>query len=313
MPWQRPAIDRPDLSPEDRERVAEVVQFTSDFTVAEPFEANPGGATTVQRFDRDAFSQPAANLDFGERADFSVGNGVFRKLWVSAPSSTTASDGLGPLFNARGCQECHIKDGRGNPPAPGSPDAVSFLIALGSPAGSPYGRQLQDFAVGGLIAEGRIAITYTERDVELGGGGIVSLREPHYEIIDPGYGPIPEGTTLSPRVAPQMIGLGLIQAIHRNDILANADPDDADGDGISGRPNWFVDPATGEELLGRFGWRANQPSIAHQSAGAFANDMGLSTELVPQSHGDCTPLQTDCLEAPIGDDEAGVEVAPEAL
>lgn len=308
-----PPVERPDLDADDRERIAAIVMPTDNFDAAEAFEANPGGATTTPRIDRDAFSQPASNLAFSARADFSVGNGVFRKLWVSSPSSTNASDGLGPLFNARGCQECHIKDGRGHPPAIGATDAVSFLLALSNPAGtvSPYGHQLQDFAVPGLQAEGHVEVNYTERVVELNGGETATLRVPRYEVLDLGYGPLPEDTVLSPRIAPQMIGLGLLEAIHPNDILARADPDDLDGDGITGRVNWVTDYATGEIVIGRFGWRANQPTVAQQSAVAFANDMGLATELVALPHGDCTDLQDTCMAAPIGAAAGDPEVAPE--
>ncbi|MCC6736142.1 MAG: c-type cytochrome [Bauldia sp.] len=308
-------VDRPDLDPADIDRIAAIVAPTSDFTRAENFEANQGGATTTMRLDRDAFSQPAANLDFAGRADFSVGNGVFRKLWVSAPSSTAASDGLGPLFNARGCQECHIKDGRGHPPAAGATDAVSFVVGLSAPHGGgaafAFGGQLQDFGVPGLPSEGRIAIAWTEEPVTLAGGETVSLRVPSYSVTEGGFGPLPEGTLLSPRIAPQMIGLGLIEAIHPNDILARADPADADGDGISGRVHWVTDIATGEPAIGRFGWKAAQPSIADQSATAFAMDMGLSTALVPRAHGDCGDLQPACLALPTGNPPGGFEVAPE--
>jgi len=308
-----PAFDRPDLTAEDRARIAPIVEPTTDFTEAEAFEANPGGATTDQRFDRDAFSQPAANLAFAQQSDFAVGNGVFRKLWVSAPSSTRASDGLGPLFNARGCQECHIKDGRGHPPADGAGDAVSFLLALGYPDGEvgPYGIQLQDFAVNALPAEGRVEVTYTEEVIELAGGETAMLRTPHYTISDLAYGPIGGDTLIGPRVAPQMIGLGLLEAIHENDILAQADADDADGDGISGRPSWVTDLITGETVLGRFGWRASRPTVAQQSAAAFSNDMGLSNIWFPDGHGDCTAEQADCLAAPVGAAPGEVEVAQE--
>lgn len=307
-------MDRPDLDPADFERIAAVVMPTSDFARAESFEANPGGATTTLRLDRDAFSQPANNLDFAGRSDFAVGNGVFRKLWVSAPSSTMASDGLGPLFNARGCQECHIKDGRGHPPAPGATDAVSFVVGLTAPHGGAafvFGNQLQDFGVPGAPSEGRIAVAYAEEPVALAGGEVVSLRVPSYTVAAGGYGPLPDGTLLSPRIAPQMIGLGLIEAIHANDLLARADPDDADGDGISGRIHWVTDLASGMPAIGRFGWKAAQASIADQSATAFAMDMGLSTALVPRAHGDCGAAQPTCLALPEGNAPDGFEVAPE--
>jgi CxxC motif-containing protein (DUF1111 family) len=191
-------------------------------------------------------------LTFEQERDFKLGNALFRKLWVSSPSSTQASDGLGPLFNARGCQSCHLKDGRGHPPE-GNSDATSMFLRLARPARTDaerealanyvalnfpdpvYGEQLQDFAVPGLKAEGHMRIDYEETSVTLGDGEVISLRKPTYSVDDLGYGPMHPDTTLSPRIAPQMIGMGLIQAIESADIVANADPDDVDGNGISGR------------------------------------------------------------------------------
>ncbi len=298
---------RPDLTAKDRARIAGIVRPATDFSAPERFETNQGGATTTRRFDRDAFSQPAANLEFADRARFSVGNGIFRKLWVSAPSSTTGSDGLGPLFNARGCQECHLKDGRGHPPAPGDP--VSFVYFLSAPATDgpepAYGGQIQDFAAPGLVAEGHPAVTYEERPVKLN-GGTASLRVPHYRVDDLAHGPLPEGTLTSPRVAPPMIGLGLLEAIHPDDLAALADPDDADGDGISGRLGRSTDGG-----IGRFGWKATEPSLATQSARAFFADMGLSTPAFPDGHGECTPAETRCLAAPVGAEPGGFEVPQE--
>ena len=99
-------------------RLAQIVRPTSDFARAETYEINGGGAATSHKpVNISAFSNPSANMSFERELDFKVGDGIFRKLWVSAPSSTTSSDGLGPLFNARSCQSCHLKDGRGRPPA----------------------------------------------------------------------------------------------------------------------------------------------------------------------------------------------------
>ena len=103
------------------------------FTQAEPGEARAGGATTVNKSDRNAFSLPSANLPPTRRLDFSVGNSFFRSPWVIAPSTTTARDGLGPLFNTNACQNCHVKDGRGHPPAPDALNAVSMLVRLSIP------------------------------------------------------------------------------------------------------------------------------------------------------------------------------------
>lgn len=313
------ALDQPvrtDLSPEDMARVARVTAPTTDFSRAEPFEAKQAGASTVEpRLDSNAFSLFSANLDFEGQQSFSLGNGLFRKDWVSAPSSTQASDGLGPLFNARACQSCHIKDGRGHAPVPEAAGAVSLLvrasvapdadaaraIAEGRLTAVPsprYGGQIQDAAVAGLRPEARIDITYDDVPVELAGGETVVLRRPHLTLADPAYGPV-DDLRLSARVAPPMIGLGLVEAIAAEDIIAAADPDDVDGDGISGRYNWSLGP-DGERRLGRFGWKAAQPTIIDQSAHAFAGDMGLSTRLLPDPYGDCTDTQADCRALPNG-------------
>lgn len=311
-------VTRTDLNEKDIKRVRKVTRPTVNFTKAESFEAMSGGAaTSLATVNQDSFSQFSANLTFAEEEEFKLGNALFRKLWVSSPSSTQASDGLGPLFNARACQSCHLKDGRGRPPE-GRSDATSMFFRL---ARGPvddierqaietfavpnfpdpvYGGQLQDLAVPGLAAEGKMKIAYEEIEVALAGGETVSLRKPSYSATSLAYGPLGETTTLSPRVTPAMIGLGLVQAIHEADILANADPEDADGDGISGKAALVHDPRSGRVALGRFGWKAQNPSIRVQSADAFAGDIGISTPDVPLSHGDCTEAQKACLDLPTG-------------
>jgi len=310
---------RSDLSEEDRARVRAVTAPAIEFTVAEPFEAMSGGAATDTGSPNSAaFSQPSANLDFEGEQNFLLGNGLFRKLWVSSPSSTQASDGLGPLFNARSCQRCHLRDGRGHPPAYVGDTALSMLIRLSIPPQSDddaqllenrvlhripeptYGGQLQDHGVPGLPGEGRIEVTYEEFPVALNGGETVMLREPNFQITELGFGPMHPDTMTSPRIAPPMIGLGLLDAIHPDDILAIADPEDSDGDGISGRVSWVRNPITDEIEVGRFGWKANTPSVRVQSADAFSGDIGISTPLFPISWGDCTPLQSECLDLPDG-------------
>lgn len=305
----------------DRTKIAAVLSPPTDFSRPEPFEAKPAGAATVRAITTaDAFSQHSANMPFEREMDFKLGNALFRKTWVAAPASTRASDGLGPLYKARGCQDCHLKDGRGHTPP--TPDAtrVSMFLRLSVPGGpvpegiadwiatSPdptYGGQLQDLAAPGHAAEGRMDITWTETPVPLADGTVVNLRAPTYSLADPAYGAPSPDLMLSPRVAPQMIGLGLLEAIPAADILARQDPDDADGDGISGRAQIVPSLEYGVPMLGRFGLKAGAPTVREQSAGAFAGDMGLSTWLLPDPWGDCTPAQTACREGPHGQ-EPGV-------
>lgn len=288
------------------------------FTKAEPGEANSGGSATVRKTDHNAFSLPSANLSPTRRLDFSVGNSFFRSPWVIAPSTTTARDGLGPLFNTNGCQNCHIKDGRGHPPTPGAPNAVSMLVRLSIPDQPPYaklierlgvvpepvyGGQLQDMAVPGVVPEGKVRVDYEPVNVSFKDASVIELRKPLLKITQLGYGPLHPDTRFSARIAPPMIGLGLLEAISDADILRNAKPRDGDKQAIVGRPNWVWDDARQKTVLGRFGWKAGQPSLNQQNAHAFSGDMGLSTRLMPFD--DCTDAQIACKRAPNGDGADG--------
>ncbi|SEI87038.1 CxxC motif-containing protein, DUF1111 family [Allopseudospirillum japonicum] len=294
----------------------------------DPSEVRAGGEATVFKTDRNAFSLPSANMSLMRKLDFNVGNSFFRNPWVIAPASTDARDGLGPLYNTNACQNCHIKDGRGHPPEAGDTSAVSMFLRLSIPASTPeqeaqrlqgtegvipdpiYGTQLQDFAVPGFQPEGRMQIEYTYFTETLADGTQVELRKPHYQIADPAYGAPAENIQLSPRVAPPMIGLGLLEMIPAEAIVAQADPEDANQDGISGKANWVWDIQTQAHELGRFGWKAGMPTVMQQNSGAFAGDMGLTTHLHP--HTDCMPTQA-CERAPNGispESTTGVEVEP---
>ncbi|MDY0937594.1 di-heme oxidoredictase family protein [Pseudomonas viridiflava] len=288
------------------------------FTHAEPGEALSGGSATVKKSDQNAFSLPSANLSPVRRLDFSVGNSFFRSPWVIAPSTTTARDGLGPLFNTNACQNCHIKDGRGHPPEAGDTNAVSMLVRLSIPDDPAfadliqrngvlpepnYGGQLQDMANPGVTPEGKVRVEYDALAVKFRDGTAVELRQPTLRITQLGYGPMHPETHVSARIAPPMIGLGLLEAIADEAVLANADPDDKNGDGISGRANWVWDDAQQKVVMGRFGWKAGQPNLNQQNVHAFSGDMGLTTSL--RRFDDCTPAQTDCLAAPNGNGPDG--------
>jgi CxxC motif-containing protein (DUF1111 family) len=301
----------------------------------DPGEENPGGAATAQRAagTRDAFSQSSGGIGFDGEGKFKVGNAIFRKLWVAAPSSTDTSDGLGPLYNARGCQNCHLKDGRGHPPTGNYPDgdAVSSLLRLSIPPQTDeqrrllaegriksvdepvYGGQLQDVAIPGLDAEGHIHIDYSDVPVTLGDGTVVTLRQPKVSVSEPMFGALHAGTMTSLRVASQMIGLGLLEAIPEEAVRAKADADDADKDGISGRVNEVWSAIENRLVLGRFGWKAGAPTIQEQSAGAFNGDMGISSPIAPHPAGDCTAAQVQCMKAPNGTSERqdGYEIGTE--
>lgn len=310
---------RTDLTEKDQRRVFTITKAAEQFTKAEPYEQMSAGASTsTLKPSGNAFSQHSENLSFEGQRDFKLGNSLFRKIWAPTPSSTLASDGLGPLFNARSCQRCHLKDGRGHPPKDANDLSTSMFLRLSIPPKTEeekasiesgemalipeptYGGQLQDFAIPGVPGEGKMVIHYEEIPITLGDGTQISLRKPTYSISDLGYGPISKDVLLSPRIAPQMIGLGLFEAIHPDDIRILADPDDNDADGISGKVSEILDTKTGEHHMGLFGWKASTPTVGLQTANAFAGDIGISSPLAPRHWGDCTAQQAECLKHPSG-------------
>ena len=218
-----------------------------------------GGDTTAFTSTRNAFGLPARNLESGERRTFVVGNSFFRQNWITAPASTAARDGLGPSFNALSCSSCHTLDGRGKPPDSAEDPQRGLLFRLSIPGQGPnggpmpdpvYGGQLQDRAVLLVPPEGRMIVRYRELPGSFEDGEPYSLRAPTYEIGDLAHGPLHPEVMLSPRVAPAIVGMGLLEAIPETAILALADPDDADGDGISGRPNMVWAVLKGKLALG---------------------------------------------------------------
>lgn len=272
----------------------------------EPGEELSGGDTTVFDTSRDAFSRVARNLAPARRDPFFVGNSFFNRNWVTAPSSTTGVDGLGPTFNASSCSACHFKDGRGAPPAGAAETPVGLLVrvsvpgtsAHGGPVDEPtYGDQLQLGAVHGVEVEATVALSWVEVPGAYGDGTPYSLRRPEL-VVTGGFGPLAEDVMLSPRVAPAIVGMGLLEAVDEAELLAYADETDADGDGISGRANRVWDVLAGRAVLGRFGWKSNQPSVRQQNAGAFLGDMGLTSSIFPAQN--CPPAQARCSDAPRG-------------
>ncbi|MEM6817534.1 MAG: di-heme oxidoredictase family protein [Pseudomonadota bacterium] len=280
--------------------------------------------TSVERFSGDqagtsvsndqAFSQapPAIQRDFAADANFKGGNALFRN----------DQEGQGPLMNAPTCQGCHIRDGRGSVPASTSVpfDAMFMRISLGNDANNNvvpdpiYGTQLHTFGVasfqgndpdaglssfgGGAtasIGEAFATVEYETVSGTYNDGAPYELRRPIYKIKELSYGDFTDGVMFSPRLAQQMIGLGLLGAIPEASILANEDPNDADGDGISGRANRVFDQTTGTEGVGRYGHKATSSSVLQQTAGAYRGDMGATSSFAPEEP--CTAAQSSCINA----------------
>jgi len=269
------------------------------------------GDATVFADGRNAFSFPVANLPNEERTRFAIGNSFFKRNWVQAPASTTARDGLGPHFIARSCGGCHVQDGRGKPPEIlnrlNSEQPVDLLFRISIPGTGPhhgvvpeptYGDQLNNAAVDGVKPEGKINIETTPLHGKYPDGTPYVLQKPGYSFADLAYGPMHPKVMVSPRIAPQVIGLGLLEAVDEQEVLANAKQQAARPDAIKGMPNRVWDAYAQREMLGRFGWKANVASLAHQTAGAFLGDIGITSSLFPDEN--CTKAQTDCLNAPNG-------------
>lgn len=276
---------------------------TPDATPAST-RARSGGDTTVINASPAAFAQPAPNMSAARSDDHFVGNSLFNKNWIVAPGTAKSRDGLGPLFNARSCSACHFKDGRGRAPTPEEPDLAGLLFKIGlagddgSISSHPlYGSQFQDRAIEGVAPEGRVQITYQEVAGTYADGSAFSLRAPTYRATEPGYGPFGE-VRLAPRVAPQVFGVGLLERIPAERLRALADPEDADGDGISGRVSEVTHPVTGQPAIGRFGWKAEQPGVDTQTAAAFNGDLGITSPIFAEV--ELTPAQAELAKLPDG-------------
>lgn len=250
-----------------------------------------GGATTITEATSAAFSFPAPNLDEHGIEVHTEGDAAFEAIFVAGG---IVNNGLGPIFNNTSCVGCHIQDGRGTPPGPNE-QMSSMLLRISVPGGEPngapkevpgFGGQLQPRGLRWVQAEGSVEITYTEEPGRFADNTEYSLRVPRYSITNT-YKPLPSDVMISPRVAPIVFGLGLLEAIPDATILGFADESDANKDGISGRPNYANDVIKGGKSLGRFGHKANTPSLLQQAAGAYNQDMGITSYLFPKesSHG----------------------------
>ncbi|HVW97393.1 MAG TPA: di-heme oxidoredictase family protein [Mucilaginibacter sp.] len=214
-----------------------------------------------------------------------LGDAVFSQTFVTAPAPIHS--GLGTLFNNTSCTNCHHNDGIGLPTAGELQSSLLVRISLpgedehGGPVPVPgYGLQVQDKAVFGKTPECKINISYSYRTYSFPDGETYELRTPDYSLTNL-YAPISGNYLLSPRLAPPMFGLGLLEAVPESEIAALQDLNDADGDGIRGKANYVWDAVTNRKMLGRFGWKANTATILSQVASAFNQDMGITTSVLP--------------------------------
>ncbi|MGE0788216.1 MAG: di-heme oxidoredictase family protein [Sandaracinaceae bacterium] len=279
-------------------------------------EERSAGTATVFDTSRNAFGHPAPDVDSMRRQEFLVGNSFFTDAWVTAPGSVDSRDGLGPVFNSAACAGCHARDGRGSVPDDGD-ELESALVrisvpgedAQGGPAPVPgYGGQIQPHGIAGVPGEATVRVRWEDVPGTFDDGTAYTLHRPTIEITDEAFGALPADTLFSLRTAPATFGLGLLECVPEAQILEREDPDDLDGDGVRGRANRPFDVALGAPALGRFGWKANQPSLSQQDRGAFLGDMGLTSDLFPDA--ECAEGQTECAMATSGGDpEVSAQIA----
>jgi CxxC motif-containing protein (DUF1111 family) len=259
-----------------------------------------GGSQTIFIDGNGAYSQPFPILDATKLQVHDIGDLGFESSFVTAPAPLHS--GLGPVFNSVSCASCHIGDGRGKPPGPGE-SLQSLLIRISIPGmdqyGGPnpvpgFGGQLQQRAVNGHLPEAEVSMVLNYLTGYFADGAPYELTEPEFTLYN-SYMPLPGNLLLSPRVAPPVFGLGLLEAVSMEEVLKYADENDVNKDGISGKPNYVYNAVTGIMDLGRFGWKAGQPNLKQQTAGAYNEDMGITNPVYSKESCEQQP-QYDNLE-----------------
>jgi CxxC motif-containing protein (DUF1111 family) len=254
-----------------------------------------GGKQTVFNSGSGAFSQMFSGLPKAKEDLHEMGDLAFEATFNA--DITQLNHGLGPIFNNQSCGSCHIADGRGKAPNAGE-KLSSLLIRLSlegkGPHGEPlavpgFGGQLQQRGIFGILAEADVEVSYENVNGQFDDGTTYTLRKPNFNFNNT-YQSLPGNVLISPRMASPVFGLGLLEAIDENSILALADENDNNKDGISGKPNYAFDVLSQKVKLGRFGWKAAQTSIIQQSAGAYNEDMGI-TNLIYQKESSFNQMQ----------------------
>jgi CxxC motif-containing protein (DUF1111 family) len=265
--------------------------------------AASGGVLTTEARGKEMLRSLPPGLDESRQAKRLRGEAFFNTPFVPAPSPAVLRDGLGPLFNSVSCESCHNNLGRGRPADEGGNPSVSLVLQLsassryGTWGPHPrYGSNFNPQGVPGVPGEGKVRVTYETVSGRYADGARWEIRKPTYRFEQLAYGPI-DDAAVSPRMAQSLMGMGLLEVIPEADVLANADEDDEDRDGISGRPNWIVDERGGRRL-GRFGWKANQAHVRAQTVAALLAEQGINSEGTSDSN--CALAQTECLAAAHG-------------
>jgi CxxC motif-containing protein (DUF1111 family) len=243
----------------------------------------------------------------------SAGRRKFQEPW-SLRNEIDGVWGLGPTFNEMACPQCHQKGGRSAAPGDGHEAQHGMVIRLSVPGRAPeggplphpnYGDQLQNRGIAQRVPrEGQAFVSYRKREVNFVDGETISLRQPQIMLTNLQFGELRDDTMISARSAPMLFGLGLLEAVPERAILALAQRQQHELSGISGKPNYVWDVEAGKSVLGRFGWKANQPTLRQQVAAALLNDIGATSTLYPVDN--CPSVQTLCRTDPTTTDCGGL-------
>lgn len=259
-----------------------LIACNKDGSTANEEDVLAGGQTTIFSQGPDAFTFPLANLDAQGLQKHLLADGMFGQQFVTAPA--TIFGGLGPLFNQNSCESCHVRNGKSSFPKFDNDASSGLLLRIGTGEvalnGFPvvlehFGGQLQTKAIFGVMPEATITIEEKEELINYLDGNQLMLTYHHF-IPKNTYKTWPSNAKISPRMAPAVYGLGLLEAIDEKDIVSNEDIYDQNKDGISGKANKVWNILSSGYQIGRFGWKAEQPNALQQTAAAAHDDMGLT-------------------------------------
>ncbi len=303
------------------------LSLLSALLVLQPMTAVPketvGKAASPQEevVPQEVYRQPVPGLSAKDLQKFRKGDRVFTNFWIavnnpviplvwdlSQPGPAGGEWGLGPMFMATNCAGCHLNAGRGRALDPSGLRVFQQLVRISLPGEGPhggpkpdpnYGNDIQSFDMvtrkdpEARAGEGEVFLDWVFSTFTFPDGTEIELRKPSVRIENLNFGPLADGIMISLRNTQALLGMGYLEAIAEKDILKNAERQKALG--LNGRPNYVWDDFKKKTVMGRFGWKANQPSIKQQIAAAFLADIGITSEIYPEQN--CTPVQKECLEA----------------
>lgn len=301
-----------------------VVFTTGLFAFEENIQKKYDRKYTTLTQSKEVFMKQIEGLNDVEQDQFILGKSFFTIPWIEAPSATTARDGLGPMFNANTCVHCHPNNALGSVynrnnqisrnylsrlsiPSSGSIEHQRMLKYNGFVEDPIYGAQISINAVQGVSYEAKQIIKYRHINISYADNETVVLKKPllgiENQLSDLQYGKMNQNVSITNRLAPALIGLGLIEQISDKQILKNEDIFDTNNDGISGKANIVYSIKNKDFRVGRYTRKGSAPSVIHQTAAAASNDMSLTNDFFPNEN--CTSFQVECLKAAKAEDVHG--------